>query len=323
VVDGATFDVHHQEIFGIAGESGSGKTTLVEAILQIIRFPNRVTHGSVLFSPDGKQQIDLMTLGPKEMRRFRGEHIAYIPQGSMNSLNPVLRIGKQLVDGMVDHGVAPRKAKARIPELLERVGLEARVANLYPHELSGGMKQRVIIAIAIAMNPELIVADEPTTALDVNVQRKILEALMVLRDELKIALTIVSHDLPVHAQLADRIGIMYAGQIVEAGDIRSVLKTPLHPYADGLMKAIPKIGGRHERIQGIGGSTPSPLAWPTGCRFHNRCPHAFEPCPTIPPVLAHLATGERQGLDGPVNVREGRQVACHLYPESYPEGERS
>ncbi|CAA9540142.1 MAG: Oligopeptide transport ATP-binding protein OppD [uncultured Thermomicrobiales bacterium] len=323
VVDGATFDIHHQEIFGVAGESGSGKTTLVEAILQIIRFPNRITSGSVLFSPDGKQQIDLMKLGPKEMRRFRGEHISYVPQGSMNSLNPVLRIEKQLVDGMIDHGVSPRKAKARIPELLERVGLETRVAKMYPHELSGGMKQRVIIAIAIAMDPELIVADEPTTALDVNVQRKILEALIVLRDELKIALMIVSHDLPVHAQLADRIGIMYAGQIVEAGDIRSVLKTPLHPYADGLMKAIPSIGGKRERIEGISGSTPSPLAWPTGCRFHNRCPHAFEPCPTIPPVLAHLATGERKGLHGPVEVREGRVVACHLYPESMPDGDRS
>lgn len=322
VVDGANFDVNHQEIFSIAGESGSGKTTLVEAILQIIRFPNRVTHGSVIFSPDGKKQIDLMTLGPNEMRRFRGEHIAYIPQGSMNSLNPVLRIGRQLVDGMVDHGVSQRNAKARIPELLERVGLEARVAKLYPHELSGGMKQRVIIAIAISMGPELIVADEPTTALDVNVQRRILEALKRLRDDLEIALLIVSHDLPVHAQLADRIGIMYAGQIVETGDIRSVLKTPLHPYADGLMKAIPTIGGSRERIEGIGGSTPSPLAWPSGCRFHNRCPHAFEPCLDIPPILAGVDPGERKGLAGPIDVRPGRQVACHLYPESRPDGER-
>jgi len=323
VVDGATFDVHHQEIFGIAGESGSGKTTLVEAILQIIRFGNRVTNGSVLFSPDGKQQIDLMSLGSREMRRFRGEHIAYIPQGSMNSLNPVLRVGKQVIDGMVDHGIPARKARSRVPELLERVGLDARVANLYPHELSGGMKQRVIIAIAIAMNPELIVADEPTTALDVNVQRKILEALMVLRDELKIALMIVSHDLPVHAQLADRIGIMYAGQIVESGDIRSIVKSPLHPYAHGLMKAIPSIGGSRDRIEGIGGSTPSPLAWPTGCRFHNRCPHAFEPCPDIMPILAPLAPGQRDGLEGPVEVTPGRRVACHLYPESWPEGEVS
>ena len=318
VVDGANLTVNHSEIIGIAGESGSGKTTLVEAILQIIRFTNRITHGKVLFSPDGVQQVDLMQLGPKEMRKFRGKDIAYVPQGSMNSLNPVMRVADQIVDGMVDHGISPRQARARVPELLDRVGLEARAAQLYPHELSGGMKQRVIIAIAIAMDPKLIVADEPTTALDVNVQRRILEALQRLRDELKIAILIVSHDLPVHAQLADRIGIMYAGQIVETGDIRSTLKTPMHPYADGLMKAIPSIGGSRERLEGIRGATPSPLNWPTGCRFHNRCPYVMEICRTTPPLLAEVQGGDRKVLGEMTLVREGRRVACHLYPESTP-----
>ncbi len=318
VVDGANLTVNHSEIIGIAGESGSGKTTLVEAILQIIRFTNRITNGKVLFSPDGVQQIDLMKLGPKEMRGFRGKDIAYVPQGSMNSLNPVMRVADQIMDGMVDHGISARAARARVPGLLDRVGLESRAAQLYPHELSGGMKQRVIIAIAIAMDPKLIVADEPTTALDVNVQRRILEALQRLRDDLKIAILIVSHDLPVHAQLADRIGIMYAGQIVETGDIRSTLKTPMHPYADGLMKAIPSIGGTRERLEGIRGATPSPLNWPDGCRFHNRCPHVMDICQTTPPLLADVRSGERTVLGDPVDVREGRRVACHLYPESTP-----
>lgn len=306
VVDGTNLIIQPNEIVGIAGESGSGKTTLVEAILQIIRFPNRISRGKVLFSPDGKKQIDLMQLNSRQMRRMRGEHIAYIPQGSMNSLNPVIRVGNQIVDTMVDHGVSDRRAKAMVPELLAKVGLESRVARLYPHELSGGMKQRVIIAIAISMEPELIVADEPTTALDVNVQRLILEALANLRDEMNVAIMIVSHDLPVHAQLVDRIGIMYAGQIVESGDIRSTIKTPLHPYAQGLMSSIPSVGGDRARLGGIGGSTPSPSAWPPGCRFHNRCPRVMEICTSVPPILAETLPG--------------REVACHLYPESTPKG---
>lgn len=322
VVDGTNFAVYPREIVGIAGESGSGKTTLVEAVLQIIRFPNRITHGSVLFSPDGERQIDLMQLGPKEMRRIRGEHIAYVPQGSMNSLNPVLRTGEQITDVMVDHGMPERTAKSRVPELLDRVGLESRVARMYPHELSGGMKQRVIIAIAVAMDPELIVADEPTTALDVNVQRRILEALKKLRDEHGIAVMIVSHDLPVHAQLTDRIGIMYAGQIVEAGDIRSTVKRPVHPYTHGLMKAIPSIGGSRERLEGIGGSTPSPTAWPDGCRFHNRCPYVMDVCVAVPPILADVKPGQRKSPGGTFEVEPGRVVACHLYPESTPPEKR-
>ena len=321
VVDGANLTLHRNEIVGIAGESGSGKTTLVEAILQIIRFPNRVTSGQVLFSPEGGEPIDLMKISDREMRRLRGEHISYIPQGSMNSLNPVARVEDQITEGMVDHGISERKAKAKIPQLLDRVGLDASVANLYPHELSGGMKQRVIIAIAIAMEPSLIIADEPTTALDVNVQRLILETLHHLRDELNVAILIVSHDLPVHAQLVERIGIMYAGQIVEAGDIRSTVKEPLHPYTSGLMHAIPAIGGSRERLVGIGGATPSPIAWPDGCRFHNRCPHIMDICTRVPPLLAEVKTGERKDADrNVIDVIPGRLVACHLYPESTPEG---
>lgn len=318
VVDGTTLTVHRNEMVGVAGESGSGKTTLVEAILQIIRFPNRETQGRVMFYPRSGPPIDLMTATQKQMRRLRLDEIAYVPQGSMNSLNPVAKIGDQLVDGMVDHGISGREARSRVPEILEQVGLDPLVAGKYPHELSGGMKQRVIIAIATSMRPSLIVADEPTTALDVNVQRKILATLSELREKLNVSILIVSHDLPVHAQLVDRIAIMYAGQVVEAGDIRSTVKTPLHPYARGLMEAIPSISRPRERLEGIRGGTPSPLAWPQGCRFHNRCPHAMEICTQVPPNIVPVTPGERETGDGVVTVIEGREVACHLYPESTP-----
>jgi oligopeptide/dipeptide ABC transporter ATP-binding protein len=183
------------------------------------------------------------------------------------------------------------------------------------------MKQRVIIAIAISMNPSLIIADEPTTALDVNVQRRILETLGRLREELGVAILIVSHDLPVHAQLVDRVAVMYAGQIVEAGDVRSVVKQPLHPYAQGLMQAIPSIDKPRERLEGIRGATPSPFSWPPGCRFHNRCPYAMDICQRVPPRLAPIAPGERAAAGLPVTVTAGRLAACHLYPESTPAGE--
>jgi peptide/nickel transport system ATP-binding protein len=316
VVDGANLTVGRREIVGIAGESGCGKTTLVEAILQIIRFPNRVASGRVLFTTARGETVDLMQQSTASMRAFRGERIAYVPQGSMNALNPVMRIGEQIVDAMAAHGVREREATRRVPELLERVGLDAKVDRLYPHELSGGMKQRSIIAIATALGPDLIVADEPTTALDVNVQRRILETLVRLRDELGVAILIVSHDLPVHAQLTDRVGVMYAGQIVETGDVRSAVKYPLHPYARGLMDSVPAIGGPRQRLAGIAGSTPSPLAWPSGCRFNPRCPYAMEVCREVQPRLASVTPGPRPVFDREIEVGPGRAVACHLYPES-------
>jgi len=318
VVDGATFAVRRNEIFGIAGESGCGKTTLVEAILQVIRFPNRITSGHVMFYPAKGEPIDLMALTPKEMRRVRWQNISYVPQGSMNALNPIARIGEQIVDGMTAHGFSESDAKRKVPQLLERVGLESKVARLYPHELSGGMKQRTIIASAIAMGPELIVADEPTTALDVNVQRVILETLQSLRETMGVAILTVSHDLPVHAHLADRIGLMYAGQVVEIGAVRPLVRHPLHPYAELLLASVPAIGGERKRLAGIAGTTPSPRAWPPGCRFAPRCPYKMEICEGVPPVLAELTPGKRPFHGVEIEVGPGRFAACHLHPESTP-----
>jgi peptide/nickel transport system ATP-binding protein len=322
VVDGTNLTLYRNEIVGIAGESGSGKTTLVEAILQIIRFPNRVANGSVRFFPPEGEPVDLMRLSKHDLRRFRWQQISYIPQGSMNSLNPIMRIGDQISDGMTAHGVSDGEAKRKVSSLLERVGLEPRVARLYPHELSGGMKQRAIIAAAISMDPALIIADEPTTALDVNVQRVILETLARLRREFGIAILIVSHDLPVHAQLVDRIGVMYAGQIVEVGPIRPTVKIPLHPYTQGLMSSIPAIGGERVRLSGIAGTTPSPLNWPAGCRFHTRCPYVMDICREVAPVRAEITPGPRMVGKVEMNVTEGRSAACHLHPESTPGGLR-
>lgn len=313
VVDGSNLTVKRNEIIGIAGESGSGKTTLVEAILGINRFANRELHGEVLYHARNGQVMNLAALGPRAMAKVRLSEIGYIPQGSMNSLSPTMRVAEQIIDGMVDHGVSQRQAKARVPELLEKVGLDPHVARLYPHELSGGMKQRVIIAIGISMNPSIIIADEPTTALDVNVQRRILETLMRLRDEMGVSIVMVSHDVAVHAELVDRLAIMYAGQIVETGGVRPMLKAPLHPYTKGLMDSIPTITETRQRIEGIRGVTPSPDNWPKGCRFRNRCKYAMPQCEQIMPLLTPVKGEHVKSLNDVETSTVDRDVACLLY----------
>lgn len=303
VVDGVSFSVHRNEIFGLAGESGCGKSTLVEGILRLVRPPGYIKTGEAIFylSDWGAgDRIDLLKLGTEELREIRWKHLSYIPQGSMNSLNPVMRVKDQIIDAITFHSDLSREAAhARAMEVLRIVGLSERVAYSYPHELSGGMKQRAIIAMAITLQPQLIIADEPTTALDVNVQRAILETIANIKVETGATIIFVSHDMGVHAELVDRLAIMYAGKIAEVANVYEAFDRPLHPYTQRLIASIPALGGARVRLSGIPGLAPSPLAWPAGCRFHPRCPHVMEICKQIEPPL--------------IEVSSGHQVACHLY----------
>ena len=292
-VDGVSLNVGYKEILGVAGESGCGKSTLVEGVLRLIKPPGFIAGGEVLF-----KGIDLLKLGDDELRKLRWKELSYIPQGSMNSLNPVLRVEEQMIDAIVEHGeYDEEEARALAREYLKRVGLPADVLRMFPHELSGGMKQRVIIAMAMILKPSLVVADEPVTALDVVSQRLVLQLLRELRDEYGASLIYVSHDLATHAELVDRMAVMYAGKVVEVGNVEEVFLEPLHPYVQLLIDSVPKPGKKV--VKGIPGVAPSPLNWPPGCRFHPRCPKAMPICSQVEPELT--------------DVGGGRAVACHLY----------
>ena len=218
----------------------------------------------------------------------------------MNSLNPIMNIENQMMDAAISHSsLTKQQARERAAQMLDLVRLPQRVAHAYPHELSGGMKQRAIIAIAMMLNPELVIADEPTTALDVNVQRAILEAILAIKEEAHATVLFVSHDLAVHAELVDRVAIMYAGKIVEVGDVHEIFKHPLHPYSQRLIASVRTLGGSRVRQAAILGQTPDRLNWPTGCRFHPRCPFVMEKCSQVEPLLDEL--------------RPGHTTACHLY----------
>ncbi len=307
-VDGVSLDIHRAEIVGIAGESGCGKTTLTSAILRLTRPPGRVTSGSITLSPRGRAPVELLGVTGEVLRSVRWRHLAYVPQGSMNSLNPVMRVGEQFKDAISQHnGEIASNMGDRIAYLLDLVGLGTHVARMYPPELSGGLRQRAIIAMAIALEPDLVIADDPTPALAVNVQRVIIQTLRELRDRLGMSLVIVTHDMAVHAQLADRVAVMYAGQIVEDAAVRTIFHRPRHPYVRRLIGAIPRVGGGRARLDGIDGAAPSPLAWPAGCRFHARCSEVLPRCTTDVPAL--ITIDDRDGQD-----TTGAMVACHLHP---------
>ena len=293
-VDDSSFDIAPGERLGIVGESGSGKTTTALALIQMLRPPGRVEAGSAII--DG---VDLLKLGPADMRLHRLRTVSYVPQGAMSSLNPVMTIARQFRNALVDHDVrlGQRELELRIRQALAEVELDRRVAGLYPHELSGGMKQRVCIAIGMLLGPKLIIADEPTSALDVVTQRQVMETLGRQQRDAGSALILIGHDMGLMAQFVDRLAVMYAGRLVEIGGIREVLEAPRHPYTRALVASVPRLARRGE-LHGIAGVTPSLRRLPPGCAFHPRCAVAIERCRRDRPVL-----------DGAIGEH---RAACHL-----------
>jgi peptide/nickel transport system ATP-binding protein len=303
-IDGVSFEIAPGEVLGVVGESGAGKSVTGSAVIGLIDPPGRVAGGEVRLSG---QRID--NLPPEEMRRIRGKRIGMIFQDPLTSLNPLFRVGEQLVETIQTHtSLSTAAARRRAIELLTEVGIPAadRRIDGYPHEFSGGMRQRVVIALALCAEPELIIADEPTTALDVSVQAQIIALLKRLGRDRGAAIMLVTHDMGVIAETADRVAVMYAGRIAEIGPVQDVVHNPLHPYARGLMGAIPTLAQDAGRLVQIPGSMPRLSAIPPGCPFNPRCPHAWERCTR----------------DRPEPIQRARhRVACHLYDENDPSAE--
>ncbi len=294
-VDGVSFALDANTKLGLVGESGSGKSTMALALMRMIKPPGRIEGGQVLLG-----DLDLTQLSEGRMRQARLGLISMIPQGAMNSLNPVVRIRRQIIDGMRAHGVRLTAAEydRRVAEVLDWVDLEPAVAQMYPHELSGGMKQRVCIAIAISLRPKVIIADEPTSALDVVVQRQVMETIDRVQTELGAAVILIGHDMGLMVQFVDRMVVMYAGKVAELGALRDVFSEPLHPYTQLLIDSLPTLEGK-ETLKGIPGIAPSLLNPPSGCVFHPRCPQVMAHCSQRSPAL--------------VEQKAGHWAACHLY----------
>ncbi len=283
-VDGVSFTVDRGEVVGVVGESGSGKSVTALSIMGLVPEPGRLEEGSRI-TLAGRA---LTSLSPAELRAVRGDDMAMIFQEPMTSLNPVYPVGDQIGESLrVHRGLKKGAARERVVALLRQVGIPDpdRRADEYPHQLSGGMRQRVMIAIALANAPSLLIADEPTTALDVTIQAQILELLLELRRELGMAILLITHDLGVVAETCDRVVVMYGGQVVEEGPVAAVFDDPAHPYTRGLLDAVPRPDDRGRELAVIPGTVPAPTAWPEGCRFRPRCPYAWERCMDPPPLL--------------------------------------
>jgi len=299
-VDGVSLSIGAGEIVGLAGESGCGKSTLGNAVMQVLRPPARISSGRVLFDGD-----DVAGRSRSDLRRYRWRNVSMVFQSAMNSLNPVMRVGDQFVDMMRAHErVSKKEALVRAGELLDLVGIDRRRLRAYPHQLSGGMRQRVVIAMALALRPELVIMDEPTTALDVVVQREILQQVRELQAELGFAVLFITHDLSLLLEIAHRIAIMYAGEIVEEAPAARLRTDPRHPYTVGLLGSFPPLHGPIERLTGIPGAPPDLSAPPSGCRFHPRCQYC---------TGENAALHARQVTERPVLrvISPGHRVACH------------
>ncbi len=297
-VEDVSFRLFPGQRYGLIGESGSGKSTIAYSLLRLIRPPGRVESGEVLL--DG---VDLLSLSDEEMRQTRLAQMALISQGAMNSLNPVIRVRTQMADGFKSHDVELSDAERdkRIADLLTWVGLPATVADMYPHQLSGGMKQRVCIAIAVSLRPKVIIADEPTSALDVVVQRRVMQTLRHVQEEIGAAVILIGHDMGLMAQFANVVGVMYAGKLVEESPVTELFSQPRHPYTQLLMESLPSLEEK-ESFQGVTGAPPSLLNPPSGCVFHPRCPYVMDRCRVDVPLLQEIAPNHR--------------AACHLLDEN-------
>ena len=300
-VNNVSFDVDKGEILAIVGESGSGKSVTSLSIMGLIRAPGKVAGGRILFNGD-----DLSKKTPKQMREIRGDKISMIFQEPMTSLNPVQRIGDQLCESILTHtDMTKKEALEHAFEMLRLVGIpspDQRVRD-YPHQMSGGMRQRVMIAMALCCNPELLIADEPTTALDVTIQAQILDLIKKLRKDIGMAVMLITHDLGVVAETADKVVVMYCGRVVEQAEVKDLFKSPKHPYTSGLIESIPRLNEDKDRLFMIKGMVPDPTSLPAGCAFADRCEHCMEKCREAMPALKELPGGN------------GRKVRCFLYSE--------
>lgn len=294
-VDGVSFAIAPGEVFGLAGESGSGKSTIALAMLRLLHPPAVITGGNIFFNGE-----DVLEMDQERLEGFRWSDVSMVFQSAMNSLNPVMRVGDQITDVLMRHGkFSRREGRERAAELLDIVGIDRRRLDSYPHQLSGGMRQRAVIAIALALEPPLMIMDEPTTALDVVVQKDIMQQIEQLKEKMGFSILFITHDLSLMVEFSTRIAIMYAGEIVELAPARELFDNPLHPYTQGLMNSFPSLTGPKRKLSGIPGSPPDMVAPPSGCRFHPRCDRCQPMHTRVVPQLQE--------------IKSGHWVACHLY----------
>jgi peptide/nickel transport system ATP-binding protein len=299
-VDGVSFSLAEGESLGLVGESGCGKTSIALCLLKLLPDNAHIKDGHIWV-----QNTDLVSLSNEEMRHFRWKHISMVFQAAMNSLNPVYSVGEQIVEALQEHlpVMTMAQARKRVADLFDLVGIDPAMMERYPHEFSGGMRQRAVIAMALSCNPDLIIADEPTTALDVIVQDRVLRQLKEIQRKLDMAMIYISHDIAVIAEVSDRIGVMYAGRMVELSTAVNIFERPLHPYTQALMGAFPSIKGPKQALSALPGEPPDLLHPPTGCRFHPRCPYASDICQHKTPPFRDYGSEHLAACWHPLEVR--------------------